>query len=711
MVKEIKNKAIADKIASTLSYYFMGKQESGQFSWPLFLLVLLSLLFIPFIYCKSAIDAALLPRLFALNILVLAFVIYYWFRFKNTEFANSIRILNDRLFFFFALLFILSLISLVNAVNPSETIAEALKFFVFFAFLMVFSITLQDKSHYYGWISKIVIIYALISFLIAVLQFIKLRQEGFPLIYKITYQIQGLSAHRNLFSQMLFLTLPFSMYGMARFRKWWFFLSMAAALLSLSTIFLLFVRSVWLALFVSFFLSFLMYVIFSTRIGKAGKLFRKTALILFLSLSVFSIFISIHKFNAIKAFANQGEWIRNYREGSSMERIDLWKRSFQMFKEQQILGVGSGNWKIHLPKYGTGNMRSAEGIIFFQRPHNDYLWILSENGLFAFLIYLAVFISVLIYIIKIMKIPPGDNIDKLFFLLIFFGLCGYLCIAFFSFPKERIEHSIYLFIFISFILVAHQKKIKSVSVISSQKMRKILGLTGIILCIALIVNGMRLYGEINNKKGLEYWTQNRNEAVITYMDKASNIFYTLDPTSAPLEWYCGVSFFNMGHLDQAYSRFLAAYNKHPFHIHVLNNLGTCYELKGDQKMAQNFYLKALSISPRFEESLLNLCASYFNTGQTDLAYEKLREIDVHSPNRRYLPSLEIVLAKIHKDLAAREKDSIQSQKITLITRYKKKIFEIHKKSVLGKEKYEKTLYDILPFFTVKNDSILVYQAF
>ena len=50
----------------------------------------------------------------------------------------------------------------------------------------------------------------------------------------------------------------------------------------------------------------------------------------------------------------------------------------------------------------------------------------------------------------------------------------------------------------------------------------------------------------------------------------------------------------------------------PYHLHTLNNLATCFELKGQRDEAIKYYLKALDISPKFEDASVNLAAIYFN---------------------------------------------------------------------------------------------------
>ena len=86
--------------------------------------------------------------------------------------------------------------------------------------------------------------------------------------------------------------------------------------------------------------------------------------------------------------------------------------------------------------------------------------------------------------------------------------------------------------------------------------------------------------------------------------------------STPLPWYKGVANFSLGNIEGAFDDFKRAYEIHPNHIHVLNNLGTCYAVLGDYKRAAECYQKVLAISPGFDETLINLCAVYCHIGDS-----------------------------------------------------------------------------------------------
>ena len=86
----------------------------------------------------------------------------------------------------------------------------------------------------------------------------------------------------------------------------------------------------------------------------------------------------------------------------------------------------------------------------------------------------------------------------------------------------------------------------------------------------------------------------------------------MENTSTPLLWYRGVAYFNQKKYGLALEDFETAYKLNPHHVHVLNNLATLYEIKGDHNRAKEFYTTALKVNPTFKESRINLSAILFN---------------------------------------------------------------------------------------------------
>ena len=86
---------------------------------------------------------------------------------------------------------------------------------------------------------------------------------------------------------------------------------------------------------------------------------------------------------------------------------------------------------------------------------------------------------------------------------------------------------------------------------------------------------------------------------------------------------------------------------------VLNGLARCYKMSGQIEKAEEFYLKALTITPENNHTLLGLSAMYWEQDNKQIAIETLKKI---SP-RWEDPGYDLMLKQVIKF----ELDSIKSQ--------------------------------------------------
>lgn len=306
-------------------------------------------------------------------------------------------------------------------------------------------------------------------------------------------------------------------------------------------------------------------------------------------------------------------------------RTHLFNNTLKMIADHWLTGVGGGNWQIYFPKYGLDKFQpeTAFGYLTFQRPHNDFLWVFSETGIAGFVIYCFVFVYLLYRVIGKIKnaLTKKDFYEANLLLL---GIVGYIFIANFDFPLERIEQQELLIMFL--VLAEYSNE----NTFTRQKRtgisRGLFAFAILLICFSSIVAVFKIKGEATIKRAFEFKQKAQWELMIRETAKAENYFYQLDLFSNPVEWYKGVGYFTLDSMDEALESFRHAYEIHPFNIHVLNNLAGTYARKGEYTSAIHYYLEALKISPKFNESLVNLSAVYCNKGDYDKAYRLITSI-------------------------------------------------------------------------------------
>ncbi|MCD4664432.1 MAG: O-antigen ligase family protein [Bacteroidales bacterium] len=605
-------------------------------------LLTVSILITPFVFSISVPDPALSPRLQFFSIAVFSLSLIWVILYVRNKEIFDISVLRRNIFKFYLGYIIIAAISIGFATNLSEGIFEWFKVFVFFVFFCLMSLSLTRIKNFPDIVSKFVIIFTILIALRGFYEIFSIASIG-GLNHQNSYFIRAFSSHRNLYSQILFLTLSFTLYGIFSLRSYWRIASIVGSIMALILITLLLTRSVWVA----FIISLIVLFIILFKFWRAFSINRKTVryLFIFLAITIIIIVSGIFlyaKFGGAEVFKKQTYWIENYKISSSLERVELWKKTIQISRDHPITGVGMGNWKFILPSYGLKNLRSETGELHFQRPHNDFLWVLSENGITGLIFYLLIFLSFFYYVIKTIRNSDIYK-DKLLALTMNFGVTGYMIIALFSFPKERIEHQIFLLIILTIITIKYHTTNKLPAIKNKIHLNVFVIPAFILLLAGIYLASSRKSSEKHIAKAYEYRKMQKWTKEIAEIDLALSPFTTVDAYATPLTWYRGEANFMLNNANKALYDFRQAYKIHPNHLHVLNNLGTCYELNGNREPAKKLYLKALKISPYFEESLLNLCAIYYSENKIDSAYQMIRKVDTTSANTRYNKFLHVIL--------------------------------------------------------------------
>jgi len=533
-------------------------------------------------------------------------------------------------------------LSLVKAINLAEGVFEWLKLFLFTAFFYSASLILFKNRNGITILVRGIIITATILSALGICQYFRLAFTSIPG----NYVIYATLAHKNLYASALFLMLPFAIYGVYRFSRFWQFAGWIAIISMSFGIVLARARTIWAAIIVATVAVVVMIFIRhkqSILLGwKRWFRFNRSKSVGGFMLLIILTFTMVHFNDEIantppsrgenKVSASQlapfaePVWSLN----TLSERFFLWEKSLAIAKANPLLGVGLGQWRLVFPAYGqTQQFRESDGgqaEIFFQRPHNDFLWVLTETGIIGLLSYLVILGIAIFYSVKIyFKSNDADNRALAIFML--FGIIGYMVIAFFSFPKERIVHNIFLILNLAFIVSTYHQIFPEHVKVSYSKIRILNCLTMFFLIICAVVGYTRLESEAHLRNALAARQKGDWQTLRSEIDKAGSAFYPLDPASVPLSWYRGIANYSMGQFGQALDDFKRAYQSHPYQIHVLNNLGTCYAQTGDNENAVRYYKKAIDIWPGFTEARINLGVIYFHMGDLARAQRILLPLD------------------------------------------------------------------------------------
>ena len=604
------------------------------------LVILLPLLILSLLYSNKAVDAVLLPKFIAFAIFS---IIINVFALKNN---TAFYIIKQHVFFKLYVAYLTtSLISVYISCNFADAVFEWLKLFLFGNTVFAISVYLyHHKKRIENFINAINILNAVLV-IFGLVQFLIIFSKQ-NVTHTATYEVTATFGHKNIFAEMLFLTFPFTLYNLFSKQGKWKWISGISAFLTLFLITLTLTRAVWLATVVGFLITFPFYFYALSKGKKIGSQFKKYRKnIIIIGVLIIAILASILVYSRIDSFNTikmQTVTISSFRYGSVGERLQLWKKSIQVFKESPVFGKGLGSWKIEVLKYGHKGLETENNITFHQRPHNDFIWIAAEQGIIGLLIYVSLIFLILFLLIKSILITENSN-EKLFYFLVFYAYVGYIIYSCLSFPKERIEHQIILSFLFSLVIINSSK-----TTIAKDSMGNIYLVFIALLLISvygLKVGISRFISETHLQKAYTARANGEWQNTIDEIKKAENEYYTIDPMCTPLSWYSGSAQYNLGNQELAFADFYKAYQINPNHVHVLNNLGTAYELKGDHNMAIELYHKALFISPGFDDARFNISATYFNAGKKHESYQEFIQIPVDTTNEKYNQMLKLILCQ------------------------------------------------------------------
>lgn len=582
---------------------------------------------IPFIHWSAIVDTTMLSRQIWLSTFCLLTAIMLLI-------DNVKKITLSPLHYLLIALPILSLLSYTYTQNTAETIYTTCKFLLTTCLFFIVTTLLQSNKITLLNISEAVSIFALIA---CGYQVYELFEKGNLKLLegKNLYEINSLFGHKNLFSSIIFLCLPFLIYIIIHTKNKFKYLYILLIISTLVLLVFIQTKAVLIALVLGFGISILL-VFNGLKLSPTIK-YSSFAILVF-GVLVLSFLLK----NKLTLLSNND---------TIVERTLLWQNTWQMIKENPLTGVGAGNWQLFFPKYGLHhfmqtNYLISDGYTTFQRPHNDFLWIWSELGIMGLLIYTSIFTLAIYYAIKNIKAATNTE-NKTIQASFLMAIIGYVFIALVDFPLERSEHQFFIIISLSIIYTEYYKNKTTLDL----NIKKVF-IAIIVICIFnLNVFFNRVNAETHAHNMLVAHRKANWNLMLKEAQKAQNNFYTIDNFSIPLPWYIGVAYSALSNNAEAKKAFEKAYQINPYQIHVLNNIASTNEMEGNHDLAIKYYNEALAISPFQPDALLNKSAALFNKGNNDEAFTNILKFKFDAENKQFISYyLTIAKTKIGNDL-------------------------------------------------------------
>lgn len=391
--------------------------------------------------------------------------------------------------------------------------------------------------------------------------------------------------NKNMWAQLMLLLIPFCLSA----AKEWKLIGIAGALLAVTNILMSDSRGAILALVIS--------------VVATAMVFNRRAFVICGIVGLVGI-------TSIYCGRNTVYVNKMLNVESSKDRAATWRQTIKMTDDRFM--VGAGQWKIAAGKYAAGFKQKLSFLsVFYNRPHNDFLWVMSELSIFGVACYSFIFLCALWYAIH------GGN------KLVFAGLVAYIVIAFVSYPKERASLSMIAMIYIALAVKSCHPTSKEPHEFSLNEFLRhgqqhylyarpefklpvhiicVIGVIAIsVLSLCFYDFSVRYQMEIKAKK-VHFAKESRiNEIIIKELSHIPKLS-TVDSHGIPYHYYRGIAYTVLGDDEKGMKDYGIAYTQNPWHFYNLLCLGQSFFKAGQPAKSIRFYEALLEIRPDYEDA-------------------------------------------------------------------------------------------------------------
>lgn len=603
--------SVSAKVAKTNSKKMPGPG-------PMLNMLLLLAAILPFMFSWSLMDANLTVRYGILAGFVLLFAVYFY-AFRKTPIITGWPLLIKIVFLLGMVYGLWNLVSLFSATNKQQAYYGISRHFLNMLLLFIVSQIATNEEGYLIRLCKLLSVTAIIHSLIGVCQFYDVAFNDLPGNFK----PYGLMGNRNLYGTAQVMLLPFSIFVLYKGSKPWKYLAaLAVAAIAVSAI-LSQTRSSWLAGLLSTIIALILVVLFSPANRKkwiigtlAGMAAIAALAFLLITTDKEGELAKSLKERTGKIFSTDTTSGGTSAANNVNERLKIWAKTKEVIEDNWLTGVGAGNWKVDVMKYGSEGLSWSKGQYVPDSPHNDYLLVMAEAGIPGALLYLGMWVMIALIAFKtIVKSQTEER--RILNILMLGGLAGFALDSMFSFPGDRIEHTLYVYLMAGIILgtainnkeaATEKKRIKNWQLV----------LFGLIAAFNLFLSFKKysfekylVLAKLYEDQGSKQKNPNAYQLSIEAGNKGKNAFVSISPNGFPIEAFIGLSYKGLKKHSEALKEMDQSIRYHPYNKALFVNKGTVYTDMGKYDSAIIFYKEALKLTPEFDIAYFNLAMNLF----------------------------------------------------------------------------------------------------
>jgi tetratricopeptide (TPR) repeat protein len=164
-----------------------------------------------------------------------------------------------------------------------------------------------------------------------------------------------------------------------------------------------------------------------------------------------------------------------------------------------------------------------------------------------------------------------------------------------------------------------------------------------VLFVLIILGGsisiIKLKSEIRYGQAIYLKERRQYPLMLQKLEEVSEIFYPLDASKQPVDYYRGIANSYLGRYQEALKNNLSAQELAPFNPIIMRNLGAAYKAIGNLKSAIGYYEKVRENFPNYISAQINLIELYYESNQIENAKKLFSELIEKSPDNPRLLEL------------------------------------------------------------------------
>ena len=570
MAKNKKNKVIKEKKGTNKELpVVMSKPRfwNNQLNWIIVLMFIL-----PFVYSRKSMEPSLSPRFIFESSFLLVYHLYF-FGIRQEKYFVKFKKLASYAFLLASAFVLWSIVTTFSSINFEESIYEVSRNVLNLLLLFTVIHAVVNSKLDFIMFSRMVAVAVIIHGFIGLDENFGWGNTKFPG----GASPHGLMANRNLFGSAMALMFPFVIYSVYKDKGMWKGVGVLSMILLTSSIIVAQTRAAWISGFLVLIIAVVGVLVFLPDLRK------KTISLFVIGFAGMAIVFGLIKYhellnerpqkrnkkveiteNTKKTTENKPNTddsivesesvkettiLKRFNSGSESinERLVVWQESIGIIKDNPVLGVGPGNWKVTVPYYRIGGIRNDYGKIVRIRPHNIYVQILTENGVIGFVLYYGSWVLVLTCAMIVLFKSKKSN-QKLIMIMLIAGFASFASDGMFSFPLERYEHTLFLFVMMGLAIGCYLNHFKDKKEVEPQyaKWTRLLLIPIVGFLAWNIFLGMERHRfEYHMNRAKAYQKRKDNNKILLEAIAGKSKYVSLDPNKDPLEIQSAMAYKNL----------------------------------------------------------------------------------------------------------------------------------------------------------------------